>query len=97
MAEYKFPTEMVELPSKGHFYADGHPLSSGKVEIKQAIVFEQNSTATRYGLPIKKVRTLFFKKIFMLKSYTIINLILMKPTIELKMKTMRFIKLDSKS
>ena len=34
MAEYKFPTEIVELPSKGHFYVQGHPLSSGKVEIK---------------------------------------------------------------
>ena len=34
MADYKFPTEMVELPSKGYFYYDGHPLSSGKVEVK---------------------------------------------------------------
>ena len=33
MAEYKFPTEMVDLPSKGYFYFEGHPLSSGKVEI----------------------------------------------------------------
>ena len=30
MADYKFPTEMVELPSKGYFYVDGHPLSSVK-------------------------------------------------------------------
>ena len=34
MAEYKFPTEVVELPSKGYFYVEGHPLSSGKVEVK---------------------------------------------------------------
>ena len=34
MAEFKFPTETVDLPSKGYFYVDGHPLSSGKVEIK---------------------------------------------------------------
>ena len=34
MGEFKFPTEMVDLPSKGHFYVDGHPLSSGKVEVK---------------------------------------------------------------
>ena len=34
MAEYKFPTEVVDLPSKGYFYVDGHPLSSGKVEVK---------------------------------------------------------------
>ena len=32
MAEYKFPTEVVELPSKGYFYFDGHPLSSAKEE-----------------------------------------------------------------
>ena len=42
MAEYKFPTEMVELPSKGHFYADGHPLSSGKVEIKYMTAKEED-------------------------------------------------------
>ena len=34
MAEYKFPTEVVELQSKGYFYFDGHPLSSGTVEVK---------------------------------------------------------------
>ena len=42
MAEYKFPTEMVELPSKGHFYADGHPLSSGKVEVKYMTAKEED-------------------------------------------------------
>ena len=34
MAEFKFPTEEVELPSKGLLYPDGHPLKSGKIEIK---------------------------------------------------------------
>jgi hypothetical protein len=42
MAEYKFPTEMVELPSKGYFYADGHPLSSGKVEVKYMTAREED-------------------------------------------------------
>ena len=42
MAEYKFPTEMVELPSKGYFYFDGHPLSSGKVEIKYMTAKEED-------------------------------------------------------
>ena len=42
MAEYKFPTEMVELPSKGHFYFDGHPLSSGKVEVKYMTAKEED-------------------------------------------------------
>ena len=42
MTEYKFPTEMVDLPSKGYFYFDGHPLSSGKVEIKYMTAKEED-------------------------------------------------------
>ena len=42
MAEYKFPTEMVELPSKGYFYSEGHPLSSGRVEIKYMTAREED-------------------------------------------------------
>lgn len=29
------PVETVELPSKGHFYPENHPLASGKIEIYQ--------------------------------------------------------------
>jgi len=42
MADYKFPTEMVELPSKGYFYMDGHPLSKGKVEVKYMTAREED-------------------------------------------------------
>ena len=42
MAEFKFPTEVVELPSKGYFYVDGHPLSSGKVEVKYMTAKEED-------------------------------------------------------
>jgi hypothetical protein len=42
MAEYKFPTEMVDLPSKGYFYFEGHPLSSGKVEVKYMTAKEED-------------------------------------------------------
>ena len=34
MSEMKFPTEVIELPSKGLLYPKTSPLSSGKVEIK---------------------------------------------------------------
>ncbi len=34
MAEVKFPTEVVDLPSKGLLYPKDHPLASGKVEIR---------------------------------------------------------------
>ena len=42
MADYKFPTEIVELPSKGYFYTEGHPLSSGKVEVKYMTAREED-------------------------------------------------------
>ena len=42
MANFKFPTEMVDLPSKGHFYVDGHPLSKGKVEVKYMTAREED-------------------------------------------------------
>jgi hypothetical protein len=42
MADYKFPTEVVELPSKGYFYFEGHPLSTGKVEVKYMTAKEED-------------------------------------------------------
>ena len=34
VSDYKFPTEIVELPSKGLIYPKDSPLSSGKLEMK---------------------------------------------------------------
>ena len=42
MAEFKFPSEEVELPSKGLIYPKDHPLSSGKVEIKYMTAKEED-------------------------------------------------------
>ena len=42
MAEFKFPTEEVELPSKGLLYPEGHPLKSGKIEIKYMTAKEED-------------------------------------------------------
>ena len=39
---YTHPTEVVELPSAGYFYPEGHPLSSGKVEIKYMTAKEED-------------------------------------------------------
>jgi|TARA_Y100000310_G_scaffold327828_1_gene394775 hypothetical protein len=56
---YKFPTEMVELPSKGYFYFDGHPLSSGKVEVKYMTAKEEDILTSQnliqQGLVIDKL------------------------------------------
>ncbi len=42
MAEFKFPTEEIELPSKGLLYPKDNPLSSGKVEIKYMTAKEED-------------------------------------------------------
>ena len=34
MAEHKFPSEVIDLPSEGRLYPEGHPLKDGKIEIK---------------------------------------------------------------
>jgi hypothetical protein len=38
----KFPTEEVELPSKGLLYPEGHPLKSGKIEMKYMTAREED-------------------------------------------------------
>ena len=42
MSEFKFPTEEIELPSKGLIYPKDNPLSSGKVEIKYMTAKEED-------------------------------------------------------
>ena len=42
MSEFKFPTEQVELPSKGLIYPKDHPLSSGKIEMKYMTAKEED-------------------------------------------------------
>ena len=34
MSEYKFPTEVIDLPSEGRLYPKDSPLSNGRIEIK---------------------------------------------------------------
>ena len=42
MSEFKIPTEMVELPSKGLLYPEGNPLREGKVEMKYMTAKEED-------------------------------------------------------
>ena len=42
MAEFKLPTETVELPSKGILYSEENPLSSGKIEMKYMTAREED-------------------------------------------------------
>jgi len=40
--EFKFPTEVVDLPSKGKLYSEDSPLSSGKIELKYMTAKEED-------------------------------------------------------
>lgn len=42
MSEFNLPTEVVELPSKGLVYPEGHPLREGKIEIKYMTAKEED-------------------------------------------------------
>lgn len=37
-----FPTEVVDIPSQGKYYPEGHPLSSGRVELRYPTAKEEN-------------------------------------------------------
>jgi hypothetical protein len=47
MAELKFPAETIELPSKGWFYPEGHPLSSGKIDVKYMTAYHEDILTSR--------------------------------------------------
>ena len=41
-AKLDFPTEIIDLPSRGYFYPEGHPLASGKIELKYMTAREED-------------------------------------------------------
>jgi len=47
MADYNFPTEVIELPSKGLIYPESSPLSKGQVEIKYMTAKEEDILASQ--------------------------------------------------
>ena len=57
--ESKFPTEVVELPSKGYFYPKDSPLASGKVEMKYMTAKEEDILTSpnllKQGIAIDKL------------------------------------------
>jgi len=45
--DYKFPTEIIDLPSRGLIYPTDNPLSSGKVEMKYMTAKEEDILTTQ--------------------------------------------------
>lgn len=68
MAEFKFPTEQVELPSKGLIYPEDSPLRSGVIEMKYMTAKEEdiltNQNYIKDGTVIEKLlRSLIISKV----------------------------------
>ena len=59
MAEVKFPTEVVDLPSKGLLYPKDSPLSSGTIEIKYMTAREEDiltsANLIKKGIVVEKL------------------------------------------
>lgn len=59
MSEFKFPTEVIDLPSKGLVYPESSPLSSGTIELKYMSAKEEdiltNSNFIEKGIVIDKL------------------------------------------
>ena len=59
MAEFKLPTEVIDLPSKGLLYPKDNPLATGKIEIKYMTAKEEdilsNSSYIRQGIVLDKL------------------------------------------
>ena len=56
---HNFPTEIIELPSKGKLYPDGHPLKNGTIEMKYMTAKEEdiltNQSFIRQGVVLDKL------------------------------------------
>lgn len=59
MSDFKFPTEVIELPSKGLLYPESNPLSSGKIEMKYMTAKEEdiltNQSYIKQGIVLDKL------------------------------------------
>ena len=59
MSEFKFPTEIIDLPSKGLVYPESSPLSSGTIELKYMSAKEEdiltNQNFIEKGIVIDKL------------------------------------------
>ena len=75
MSEFKFPTEEVELPSKGLIYSKDNPLSSGKVEVKYMTAKEEDILSNQSFIQKGVVLDKLLKSVIIDKDINIDDLI----------------------
>lgn len=62
-SDYKFPTEIVELPSKGLLYPKDNPLATGKIEMKYMTAKEEDILTTQSYIKDKSVLNRLFQSL----------------------------------
>ena len=75
MSEFKFPTEEIELPSKGLIYPKDNPLSSGKVEVKYMTAKEEDILSNQSFIQKGVVLDKLLKSVIIDKDINIDDLI----------------------
>ena len=75
MSELKFPTEVIELPSKGLLYPADHPLANGTVEMKYMTAREEdiltNPNYIEKGIVVEKLlQSLLITKVDLNEFFT---------------------------
>jgi len=76
MAEFKFPSEEVELPSKGLVYPEDNPLSSGKIEIKYMTAKEEDILTNQSYIEKGTVLDKLLESVILTEGATVKDLIL---------------------
>lgn len=74
--EVTFPTEVIELPSKGFFYKENDPLSSGKVELKMMTAKEEDILTSENLIKKGVVLDKLLESLIVDKSIKIENILL---------------------
>ncbi len=68
MSENKYPTEVIPLPTKGWFYPEASPLSSGEIELKQMTAKEEDLLANQELIKKGKVLDKLIESLIVDKS-----------------------------
>ena len=76
MTNFKFPTEEIELPSKGLIYPKENPLSSGVVEMKYMTAKEEDILTNQNYIQNGTVLDRLLKSLIVDKKISIEDLII---------------------
>ena len=73
VSDYKFPTEIIELPSNGLVYPKDNPLSSGKIELKYMTAREEDILTTQSYIKDGSVLDRLFQSLIISNSLFSVN------------------------